>query len=140
MPEADDHGMAEVTDAVGKRAQIAVVTTCGDHRDRDQGGIPLQDRDCAVLADRLRERGPEGFPPAAVIPDEVRLPPDRPREICDRLIGPGWPGLIYAQVRGRGRRQGRRTRRGRNKVDDGEDRSGSDRDGNEYHQAGSHAG
>ena len=48
MPEADDDRLAEVPDAVGIRAQVAVVAARGDLRDRGVGGIPLQDRDRAV--------------------------------------------------------------------------------------------
>ena len=48
MPEADNDRMAEVADAIGKRAQVAVVMACSDRRDRGVGGIPLQDRGRAV--------------------------------------------------------------------------------------------
>ena len=98
MPEADDDRVAEVADAVGKRPQIAVVAAGSDLRDRGKGGIPLQDRDRAVPADRLRERSLEGFAPAAVIPDEVRLPVGRVGEVRDWLVGTGRPCLIDAQI------------------------------------------
>ena len=48
MPEADDDRVAEIPHAVGERAQISVVITCGDLRDRNKGGIPLDDRRRAV--------------------------------------------------------------------------------------------
>ena len=115
VPEADHHRVAEIADAVGKRAQVAVVAARGDQRDRGERRIYLHDRGRAMLADRLGERRLEGFPPAAVIPDEVRLPADRPGEVRDRLVGTGRPALVDAQVRGLVRRQGsasnRRARR-----------------------------
>ena len=52
MPEADDDWVTEIPDAVGKRAQIVVVAAGGDPADRGIGGIPLQDRDRVVPADR----------------------------------------------------------------------------------------
>ena len=99
MTEADDHREAELADAVGKRPQVAVVATSGDLGDRRQGRIPLHDRDRAVPADRLRERGLERFPPAAVVPDQIRLLVGRLGEVRDRLVGPERPMLVNTQVR-----------------------------------------
>ena len=128
MPEADDHRAAELADAVRKRPQIAVVAASGDLRDRGQGGIPLQDRDRAVPAGRLRERGLERFPPAAVVPDQVRLLAGRLGKVRDRLVGTERPMLVNAQVRGlvRGQRRSVACRAsGRYEATDHEDHGGS---------------
>ena len=102
MPEADDHGLAEVSDAVGKRAQVAVVATRGDHRDRGQGGshCRIVTAPCwlTVSANEVWKGSP-----SCCNTRRGSVAPHRLREICDPLIGPGWSGLIYAQVRGRGR-------------------------------------
>ena len=87
MTEADDHRAAELADAVGERPEIAVVAARDDLRDRGEGGIPLQDRDGSVPADRLRERGLERFSPAAVVPDQIRLLAGCLGEVRDRLVG-----------------------------------------------------
>ena len=107
MPEADNDRVAEAADAVRERAQVAVVATSSDLRDRGEGGIPLQDRGCTMPANRLREGSLERFPPAAVIPDEVRLLADCLGETRDRLVRMERPSLIDPQVRGRIRRKGR---------------------------------
>jgi hypothetical protein len=101
MTEADNDRLAELTDAVRKRAQVAVVAASGDLRDRSKGGIPLHDRNRAVPVDGLSERSLEGFPPAAVIPDEVRLGARYLSETGDRLVGIGRSFLVNAQVGGR---------------------------------------
>src|ERR1700756_226271 len=108
MAEADDHLVAELADAVRKRPQVAVVAAVGDLRDRGQGRIPLHDRYRAVLCGCLCERRLEGFPPAAVVPDEVRLLTGRLRELRDRLIGTKRPMLVDPQVRGMISREGGR--------------------------------
>ena len=87
MAEADDHRVAELADAVRERPQVAVVAAGRDLRDRDQGRVPLHDRYRAVPGGCLCERRLEGFPPAAVVPDQVRLLASRLGKLRDRLIG-----------------------------------------------------
>ena len=65
--------------------------------------MAVHDLSAKDVVERLR--------PAAVVPDEVRLPARRLREFLDRLVGGRRPVLEDAQVRGRAEAAGRRARR-----------------------------
>src|ERR1700694_4215720 len=93
VPEADDNRVAEIPDAVRIGAQVFVVVARGDSRDRSEGWIDLNVRDDAMTADQPRVGSIEGLSPAAVIAKQVRLPPSRPREVRDRLVGRRGTGL-----------------------------------------------
>ena len=65
-----------------------------------------------MRADPLRERRVERLRPAAVVPDQVRLPARRLREFRDRPVGRRRPGLEDPQVGGQlGRQRGAGHRR-----------------------------
>ena len=55
MPEADDHGVAEILDAVGIGTQVVIVGTGGDRRHGGIGRVDLHEGDDAVLPEHLRE-------------------------------------------------------------------------------------
>ena len=143
VAEPDDHRLAEAPDAVGVRAQVAVVVTRGDLGDREVGGIDLHHGDRSVRVHRLRERGLERLLPATVVPDQVRRPARRLGELRHRLVGLRRPALVDAQIRGRaggqaGARQDRCGARRGEADHRGHDCRRGHRGGGHDHQPGPH--
>ena len=60
VAEADDHGAAEVPDALGIRTQVTVVAARRDPLGSDEGGVHLHQHECAVPAECLRVRRRKG--------------------------------------------------------------------------------
>ena len=137
VPEADDNLVTEIPDAVGVQAQVAVIVTVGDRRDRGESGIDLDERDNTMPVDHLREGRRERLGPAAVVPDEVGVLVRRLRKLLDRLVGRRRIGLEDAQVRVQG---GRERRRQVGETGSGEaDGDRGDHERQEHHYARSHA-
>jgi len=107
VPEADDHGLAEVPGAVDEGAWVTVVPSRSDGRHEDVGRIPPHNPHRAGLADGLGEQCRERLSPAAVVPDEPGLPAHRLCEVRDRPIVVRLTTLVAPILRGRARRQRR---------------------------------